>query len=146
MIGPEDLPHVNACLNGASALLLGVGYVAIRRRRVRFHVGCMLTALGVSLLFLVSYLYYHFAFKHGQPTHFTGEGAVRPFYYALLLSHTVLAALAAPLAIYTAYLGLCGKFARHRRVARWTWPIWLYVSITGVMVYSMLYHLYPESP
>jgi uncharacterized membrane protein YozB (DUF420 family) len=146
MIGPEDLPHVNALLNATSAALLVLGYAAVRRRRLRLHIGCMLTALGVSLLFLTSYLYYHFAVKHGQPTRFTGPGPVRPVYLTVLLSHTVLAAVAGPLALYTAYLGLSGRYARHVRVARWTWPVWLYVSVTGVVVYGMLYHLYPENP
>lgn len=146
MIGPEDLPHVNAALNGTSAVLLVVGYGAVRRRCLRFHAACMLTALAVSGLFLASYLYYHFGVKHGQPTYFTGRGVVRAVYFAVLGSHTVLAAAALPLACYTAYLGLRRRFGRHVRLARWTWPIWLYVSVTGVVVYGMLYHLYPANP
>jgi uncharacterized membrane protein YozB (DUF420 family) len=143
MIGEQDLPSVNAFLNGLSALLLVAGYRAIRNRRVVLHQTCMLTALGVSVFFLASYLYYHFHVKAGQPTPFPGQGWVRPVYFTILLTHTVLAAAAAPLALVTAYLGLRGRLARHVRIARWTLPIWLYVSVTGVVVYWMLYHLYP---
>jgi uncharacterized membrane protein YozB (DUF420 family) len=143
MIHPEDLPDLNAFLNGLSAVLLTAGYLAIRGRRVAVHKTCMLTALLVSVCFLVSYLYYHLGVKGGEPTRFTGEGWVRPIYFAVLLSHTVLAAVTAPLALFTAYQGLRGNLARHVRVARWTLPIWFYVSITGVVVYWMLYHLYP---
>jgi uncharacterized membrane protein YozB (DUF420 family) len=143
MIREEDLPAFNACLNGLSAILLLAGFLCIRRRRVAAHVACMLTALAVSACFLASYLYYHLVIKKGEPTRFSGEGWERNLYLTVLLSHTVLAAAAAPLAIYTAYLGLRSKFPRHVRVAWWTFPIWLYVSITGVMVYWMLYHLYP---
>jgi putative membrane protein len=144
MSGAEDLPSVNAALNGISAVLLVVGYVAIRRARVSLHKACMLAALAVSALFLASYLYYHFAVKKGQPTHFAAEGSVRLIYFAMLGSHTVLAAVVAPLALWTASLALRGRFDRHARVARWTFPIWLYVSVTGVVVYWMLYRLYPS--
>jgi uncharacterized membrane protein YozB (DUF420 family) len=145
MIGPEDLPSVNAALNGTSAVLLLFGYSAIRRSQVRLHKACMLAALGVSTLFLASYLYYHIVVKQGQPTRFIAEGPVRLVYFLLLGSHTILAALVAPLALWTAGLALTGRFARHRRLARWTLPVWLYVSVTGVVVYWMLYHLYPPS-
>jgi uncharacterized membrane protein YozB (DUF420 family) len=140
---PESLPSVNAALNASSALLLTLGYVAIRRRAVALHKTCMLSALAVSALFLACYLYYHFVVRNGRPTPFTGDGWIRPVYFALLLSHTALAIVVAPLALYTALQGLRGRLARHVKVARWTLPIWLYVSITGVMVYGMLYHLYP---
>jgi uncharacterized membrane protein YozB (DUF420 family) len=143
MIGPEDLPSVNAVLNGSSALFLTIGYLAIRSKRIRLHETCMLTALGISLVFLASYLYYHLVVRSGEPTSFVGQGLARPVYFTILLSHTVLAALTAPLALVTAYLGLSGRFTRHKAIARWTLPIWLYVSITGVIVYVMLYHLYP---
>jgi putative membrane protein len=145
MIGPEDLPAVNATLNGTSALLLMAGYAAIRRLRVGIHKTCMLTALGVSAAFLASYLYYHIVVRHGQPTTFTAEGAPRLIYRAILYSHMVLAVATVPLAIITAYLGLRDRIDKHRRLARWTYPIWLYVSVTGVLVYWMLYHLYPPS-
>lgn len=142
-----DLPAVNAFLNATSAVLLVLGYVAIRRRQVTVHQTCMLAALAVSALFLASYLYYHFAVLQGRATRF-GErwpqapDAVRYLYYAVLTSHTLLAIPAAPLAVVTAYLGLRGRFPRHVRVARWTLPVWLYVSVTGVVVYWMLYRLY----
>jgi uncharacterized membrane protein YozB (DUF420 family) len=144
MIGPEELPSVNAVLNAGSAFLLTIGYRAIRSRRVRLHKTCMLTALAISCLFLASYLYYHLVIREGKPTYFQGQGWIRPVYFAILLSHTALAALTAPLALATAYLGLRGRFTRHKAIARWTLPIWLYVSITGVVVYWMLYHLYPQ--
>jgi protein SCO1/2/putative membrane protein len=137
------LPAVNATLNGASALFLLLGYGAIRRRWVGLHKGCMLLALAVSALFLASYLYYHFAVRGGEPTRFQGPDAVRYVYLAVLLSHTVLAVVVAPLALFTAYQGLSDRLARHVRVARWTLPLWLYVSVTGVVVYWMLYQLYP---
>jgi protein SCO1/2/putative membrane protein len=137
------LPALNAVLNGSCALLLAVGFVAIRRRWVRTHKALMLSALAVSAGFLACYLYYHFAVLEGQPTRFSGEGLVRPFYFALLLSHTVLAAVVAPLAVLVTLLGLSGRLARHVGVARLTLPLWMYVSLTGVLVYWMLYHLYP---
>jgi uncharacterized membrane protein YozB (DUF420 family) len=104
----------------------------------------MLGALGVSLLFLLSYLYYHFAIRGGTPTAFTGQGWVRSLYFGILLSHTLLAAIVPPLALLTAYQGLRLRFQRHVRIARWTLPLWLYVSVTGVAVYWMLYRLYPS--
>jgi putative membrane protein len=145
----EDLPAVNAVLNATSAVLLLLGYTAIRRRRVVLHKTCMLAALGVSAVFLASYLWYHFAVRHGEATRFSSRvpgdtpAWVSYLYYAILGSHTLLAATVAPLALVTAYLGLRGRFPRHVRVARWALPIWLYVSVTGVVVYWMLYRLYP---
>ena len=124
-------------------MLLLLGYAAIRGRRVLIHQTCMLAALAVSAVFLTSYLYYHFAVLDGQPTRFSGEGAVRTLYLAILLSHTLLAVAVAPLALRVTYLGLRNRLARHITLARWTLPLWLYVSITGVVVYWMLYHLYP---
>ena len=141
MIGPDDLPAVNAALNATSAVLMTWGYVAIRRKHVYAHMQLMLSAFAVSAVFLGCYLYYHVAVKHGQPTRFTGEGWPRAVYFAVLLSHTVLAAVAAPMVLATLYLGLTNRLARHVRLARWTLPIWLYVSITGVIVYWMLYRL-----
>jgi protein SCO1/2/putative membrane protein len=143
LVWQNRLPAVNAALNGLCALFLCTGYVAIRRRRIGLHKTCMLTALGVSALFLTSYLYYHFVVKHGEPTRFPGTGWIRPTYFAVLLSHTVLAAVVAPLAVFTVYQGLRDRPTRHIAVARWTLPLWLYVSVTGVVVYWMLYHLYP---
>jgi len=134
------LPLVNACLNGASALLLTVGYGFIRQRKVTAHKTCMVTAFGVSSCFLVSYVIYHY---HAGSKPFGGLGWVREIYYPLLISHVVLAALIVPLALTTIYRAWRGQWARHRRLARWTLPLWLYVSVTGVIVYWMLYHLGP---
>jgi protein SCO1/2/putative membrane protein len=142
---PSWLPAINAGLNGTCALLLVAGYVAIRRRRVTLHTACMLAALAVSAVFLACYLYYHFVVLDGRPTGFQGEGLIRPVYFAILLSHTVLAAVVTPLALVTATLGLRGRLARHTRLARWTLPLWLYVSLTGVVVYLLLYQLYPSA-
>jgi len=136
-------PAVNAGLNALCAILLGAGWLAIKRRRETLHIACMLTALTVSIAFLASYLWFHFAVLGGQPTRFRGEGWIRPVYFAILVSHTVLAAAVAPLAIFVAYQGLRDRRPRHVRVARWTLPIWLYVSITGVVVYVLLYQVYP---
>ena len=144
----EDLPAVNAFLNATAGLLLVLGYVAIRRRQVTVHKTCMVVALAVSALFLASYLYYHFAVLHGKPTYFAERWPqspdwVRVLYYGLLATHTLLAVPTAPLAVVTAYLGWRNQFGRHVRLARWTLPVWLYVSVTGVVVYWMLYRLYP---
>ena len=132
------LPLLNACLNATSAALLSAGYVFIRGRRVGAHRACMVSALVVSTLFLVSYVTYH-ALAGSRP--FGGQGWVRLVYFPLLVSHIVLAAVIVPLALTTAYRALSGNFARHVRIARWTLPLWLYVSVTGVLVYWMLYHL-----
>lgn len=133
------LPTLNACLNGSAAVFLSFGYYFIRRGRVPAHRACMAAALALSTLFLVSYLYYH---AHAGATRFPGTGPVRIVYFSILLSHTVLAALAAPLVLMTVYRALRGQFDLHRRWARWTWPVWMYVSVTGVLIYWMLYHLY----
>jgi uncharacterized membrane protein YozB (DUF420 family) len=139
MMGPDDWPSVNASLNATSAVLLVIGYTAIKNRLIRLHVGCMLGALTVSTAFLACYLYYHIAVRHGQPTVYPGAGGFRVLYFGILISHTVLAAVAAPLALFTAYQAIKGRFERHIKIARWTFPIWLYVSLTGVIVYLMLY-------
>src|SRR5262245_41478899 len=123
MIGPEDLPSVNAALNATSAILLSAGYTAIRNKKVKLHITCMISALVVSALFLAFYLYYHFVVKHGRPTEFTAEGGVRLLYFAILGSHTLLAVIVAPLALRTAYLGLLKRLDRHVRLARWTLPL-----------------------
>lgn len=138
------LPMVNASLNAVCAVLLVAGYVAIRRRREKLHRDFMLSALIVSTVFLSCYLYHHIVVMQGRSTTFLGQGWIRPAYYAMLLSHVVLAAVATPLALFVAYLGLRDRRDRHRRLARWTLPVWLYVSITGVLVYWLLYHVYPR--
>jgi putative membrane protein len=135
----EVLPHVNASLNAVACALLVVARVHVGRGRIARHRTAMLGALAVSALFLVSYIAYHFT----APIFvFRGEGLVRPFYYALLISHVVLAALAIPLILATAWLGLRRADARHRALARWTWGLWMYVSLSGVLVYLMLYQIY----
>jgi putative membrane protein len=143
MIDSNNLPTLNAILNATSAVLLVVGFKAVRGKAIRLHKACMLSALAVSTVFLASYLYYHFAVKKGEPTHFSGQGLASVVYFSVLVTHTVLAAAVAPLALFTAYQGLRGNLRLHVRVARWTFPIWLYVSITGVVVYLMLYQIYP---
>jgi putative membrane protein len=133
------LPHLNAALNATSFLLLVAGLYNIRRGNVSAHRKLMLSALAVSCLFLVSYVVYHA--QHGS-VRFQGQGAVRAVYFVILVTHVVLAAAIVPLVVVTLRRALLGDFARHRRLARWTYPIWLYVSVTGVIVYLMLYHLY----
>jgi putative membrane protein len=136
-----DLPQLNAALNATTTVLLLAGYAAIRAKRVRLHMTLMLTALGTSALFLASYLTYHFAVRGAEATRYTGE--YRGVYFAVLLSHTVLAAVAAPLVLVTAGLAVRKKFHTHLWVARVTLPIWLYVSVTGVVVFLFLKDLYP---
>jgi putative membrane protein len=135
------LPHLNAFLNGTSAVLLFTGYTFIRKRNVVAHRACQVAALVVSLLFLTSYLVYHY--NHGT-TRFQGTGLVRPLYFTILTSHTILAIVIVPLVALTFYRALRQDFSRHRRIARITLPLWLYVSITGVIVYLMLYQIYPS--
>ncbi len=143
MIPLTALPALNAALNATAALLLATGWVAIRRRRVHVHRACMVAAFVTSTLFLVSYLVYH---AHAGTTRFAGPGWIRPVYFAILGTHTVLAAAVPVLAVLTLGLALRARFVRHARLARWTLPIWLYVSITGVVIYALLYHLFPGVP
>lgn len=138
MLDVRDLPAVNASLNALAALLLITGYVLIRRGWRDAHRNAMVAALACSTLFLVSYLYYH---AHVGSVRFPGTGAARTLYLSVLLTHTVLAAAVPVLAVITVALAWKGRFARHRRIARWTLPIWLYVSVTGVVVYWMLYQM-----
>jgi putative membrane protein len=132
------LPAVDATLNAASAVLLAYGFFFIRRKNIRAHRACMLSAFATSVLFLACYLTYHYS--HGV-TRFPGRGSVRRFYLTLLGSHTVLAVVIVPLVLTTLYRAWRQRFDQHRRIARWTLPLWLYVSVTGVAVYWMLYHL-----
>jgi len=138
MIDLHALPAVNASLNALAAVLLVTGWVLIRRRKIAAHRAVMLTAFGCSILFLTSYLYYH---SHVGSVHFQGTGPVRTAYFTILISHTILAAAVPVLALITLVLALRGKFPKHRAIARWTLPIWLYVSVTGVVVYWMLYRM-----
>jgi uncharacterized membrane protein YozB (DUF420 family) len=139
----RDLPTVNAFLNATSAVLLVLGYRAIRRLRIERHRALMLSAAATSTLFLVSYITYH---ARVGSMRFSGQGAIRTVYFAILISHTILAIIVVPLVLRTLYLGLRRRDDRHRRVARITFPLWLYVSVTGVVVYWMLYQLYPPGP
>ena len=138
MLQLTDLPTVNATLNGAAAMLLVIGWVLIRRRRVAAHRAVMVAAFSCSALFLISYLTYHFQVGSVK---FQGTGAVRTVYFSILLTHTVLAAAVPFLALITLIRALRERFDRHRAIARWTLPIWLYVSVTGVAVYWMLYRM-----
>lgn len=138
MIDVASLPTVNATLNALSGILLLIGYVLIRRRQIDAHRNAMLGAFGSSTLFLISYLFYH-ANAGSRP--FTGQGVVRLLYFAVLISHVILAAAILPMAIMTLSRGLQGRYADHKRIARWTFPTWMYVSVTGVVVYVMLYQL-----
>ncbi|MBI5396800.1 MAG: DUF420 domain-containing protein [Verrucomicrobia bacterium] len=134
----NDLPAVNAVLNSLSAVLLCTGYGFIRRKNIVAHRACMASAFGTSVLFLIGYLTYHY---HHGATRFAGQGIIRPIYFAVLISHTILAVVIVPLVLVTLTRALRGRFEAHRRIARWTLPVWLYVSVTGVVVYLMLYHL-----
>lgn len=137
----SNLPRVDAFLNAVSAVLLLLGFFFIRRKNVSAHKACMLSAFGASTVFLICYLTYHY--YHGT-TRFPRVGAVRTFYLALLASHTVLAAAIVPLVLITLGRALRKRFVLHKQIARWTLPIWIYVSATGVAVYWMLYKLYPR--
>ena len=135
------LPHLNACLNASSAIILVAGYSFIRAGRVAAHRTCQIAALVVSFVFLASYLTYHF--YHGT-TRFQGTGLSRPVYFTILTSHTILAIVIVPLIAITFYRAARLDFVRHRKIARITLPLWFYVSITGVIVYLMLYQIYPS--
>ena len=132
----HDLPAVNATLNALSGILLTIGYFLIRARRIAQHRRCMIAAFVTSSLFLVCYIVYH---AQVGSVRFTRHGLVRPLYFTILITHVTLAATVLPLAIVTLSRGLKARFAGHRRIARWTLPIWLYVSVTGVLVYVLLY-------
>jgi uncharacterized membrane protein YozB (DUF420 family) len=132
----HDLPAVNATLNAISAVLLIIGYFLIRARRIETHRRVMIAAFGVSVLFLVCYVVYH---AQVGSVRFTRQGFVRPVYFSILITHVVLAAVVPPLALVTLMRGLQARYPRHRAIARWTLPIWLYVSVTGVLVYVLLY-------
>ncbi len=132
----HDLPALNATLNAISGVLLAIGYLLIRARRIEQHRRCMIAAFIASSLFLVSYVVYH---AQVGSVRFTREGFVRPLYFTILITHVTLAAAVLPLAILTLSRGLQARYAKHRAIARWTLPIWLYVSVTGVLVYVLLY-------
>ena len=132
----HDLPAINASLNALSTVFLASGYAFVRARRIAQHRTCMLAALTTSALFLVCYIAYH---AQVGSVRFTRQGLVRPVYFTILITHVTLAATVLPLALITATRGLKGRYPQHVRIARWTFPIWLYVSVTGVLVYVLLY-------
>jgi uncharacterized membrane protein YozB (DUF420 family) len=132
-------PALNATLNGTSAILITTGRVLIARQQMRLHRAFMIAAVATSSFFLASYLYYH---AHVGSVHFPGQGWARAVYFTILISHTLLAVAVVPLVLLSLSNGLRSRFDRHRRISRWTFPIWLYVSVTGVVVYIMLYQIY----
>lgn len=141
MITISDLPAVNALLNGLSAVFLTAGYLFIRRQRRKAHRNCMIAAVVTSTLFLVCYLTYH---AQAGRTTFREPAWFRPIYLTILLTHTVLAVLILPLVVMTLNRALKERFELHKKIARWTWPIWMYVSITGVVIYLLLYQVFPQ--
>ncbi len=134
------MPPFQAAANPVAALLLGAGYIFIRRDKRHLHRNCMVTALVVSAVFLVSYLAYHNLVGYAP---FAGQGWIRPIYFSLLGSHIILAAVIVPLVLLTVYFALKENFSRHPRIARWTLPVWLYVSVSGVVIYILGFHIYP---
>ncbi len=138
----HDLPLLNALLNGSSALCLLAGFYFIRRLEIRKHRVCMIAAFVCSALFLISYVVYH---ANVGSIRFAGEGSVRALYFTILVSHTLLAATVPALAIITLRRALRARFEQHRKIARWVLPVWLYVSVTGVVIYLMLYRIYPSA-
>jgi putative membrane protein len=146
-VSVASLPAVNACLNGLSAVFLSAGYCFIRRKNQAAHRNCMIAAFVTSTLFLACYLTYH-GYRayvlHQGPTVFKDPAWFRPIYLGILLSHTVLAALIVPLALITLQRALRQRFESHKKIARWTWPCWMYVSVTGVLIYLLLYQIFPQ--
>ncbi len=134
------LPLLNATLNGISAVLIVSGRILIRRGKREAHRALMIAAVCTSAAFLTSYVTYHAFFP---PTHFGGQGWSRPVYFSILISHTILAMVIVPMVLITLARGVKGSFERHRAIARWTFPVWLYVSVTGVVIYLMLYRIFP---
>jgi putative membrane protein len=143
----SDLPAVNACLNGLSAIFLSAGYYFIRQKNQTAHRNCMLAAFAASTLFLACYITYHgylALYLHRGPTVFRHPAGFRPIYLTILLTHTVLAVVIVPLALITLHRALKQRFQLHRKIARWTWPLWMYVSVTGVVIYLLLYQIFPQ--
>jgi len=137
-----DLPVVNASLNGLSAIFLTTGYVFIRRGNKNAHRNCMISAFVTSTIFLICYLTYHFTVK--TVTHFREPAWFRPIYLTILLTHTILAVAIVPLVLVTLHRAVKGRFELHKKIARWTWPIWMSVSVTGVVIYLLLYQIFPQ--
>jgi putative membrane protein len=144
-----DLPAVNASLNGLSACLLTAGFIFIRQKKIIAHRNCMISAFCVSVVFLICYLTYHTYLAvvlHRGPTRFLNPAWFRPIYLTLLLTHTILAMVIVPLILITLSRALRERFDKHKQIARWTWPLWMYVSVTGVIVYLLLYQIFPQTP
>ena len=142
-----DLPAVNGCLNALSAVFLSAGYYFIRRKNQRAHQKCMIAAFVASTVFLGCYITYHgylACYLHRGPTVFRHPAGFRPIYLTILLTHTVLAVVIVPLALITLWRALKQRFPLHRKIARWTWPLWMYVSVTGVLIYLLLYQIFPQ--
>jgi uncharacterized membrane protein YozB (DUF420 family) len=142
-----DLPAVNGSLNALSTIFLTAGYVFIRRKNQRAHRNCMIAAFVTSTLFLVCYITYHSYVAyvlHRGPTKFVDPEWFRPIYLAILGTHTILAVVIVPLVLITLSRGLKSRFDQHRKIARWTWPLWMYVSVTGVVIYLLLYQIFPQ--
>ena len=145
----QDLPLINAILNSCSALLLLAGYVAIKRDQKERHKRCMVSALITSTLFLTCYVIYHVGMQRvysSAHTRFVDPAWFRPWYLALLASHLLLAIAIVPMVLMTVYHAIRGNFEKHRKIARWTWPCWMYVSVTGVVIYLLLYRIFPQTP
>jgi putative membrane protein len=138
----HDLPAVNGTLNGLSAVFLSAGYVFIKKKKVTAHRNCMITAFATSVIFLICYLTYHI-FVH-TITHFREPAWFRPIYLTILVTHLVLAIVIVPLVLMTLSRALRQRFDQHKKIARWTWPLWMYVSVTGVIVYLILYQIFPQ--
>jgi len=137
----SDLPPINACLNSLSAVFLTLGYIFIRQKKITLHRNCMIAAFCTSTIFLIFYLYYHF---HAGRTVFKDPQWFRPIYLGLLLTHTVLAVVIVPMILMTLNRAMKERYELHKKIARWTWPLWMYVSVTGVLIYFLLYQIFPQ--
>jgi uncharacterized membrane protein YozB (DUF420 family) len=138
----HDLPAVNGTLNGLSAVFLTAGYINIKKKKITAHRNCMIAAFATSVIFLICYLTYHFSIGH--PTYFVNPPWFKPIYITLLTTHTILAVVVVPMVIITLNRALKERFDKHKKIARWTWPVWMYVSVTGVIVYLILYQIFPQ--
>jgi uncharacterized membrane protein YozB (DUF420 family) len=140
----HDLPASNAFFNGLAGVFLSFGYYFVKRGKVIAHRNCMIAAVCSSALFLTGYLIYHFGVKHGTPTIFRDPAWFRPIYLTILFTHLILAIVIVPMIIVTLSRALRQRFDKHKRIARWTWPMWMYVSVTGVLIYLLLYQIFPQ--
>jgi putative membrane protein len=143
----HDLPAVNATLNGLSAIFLTAGFIFIRQKKIIAHRNCMISAFCTSVIFFICYVTYHsyrFYVLHIGPTRFLEPHWFRPIYLTILISHTILAIVIVPMILITLSRALRAKFDKHKKIARWTWPLWMYVSVTGVIVYLLLYQIFPQ--